>query len=137
LLDRRALVEQLELEERGLADQRLGARRVLHAGQLDQDLIRSLSRDRRLAHAKLVDAIADRLETLANRIVAQLPDTALEHHQPEAPGGPVLVAALERIELRHAGPRVIPRLRVGQLDQDRGVPLARDPLDGDTLALER
>jgi len=49
----------------------------------------------------------------------------------------VVVAPLERLELRDDGPGVVPGLRVRQLDLDRGGPVARDPLDGDALALER
>jgi len=69
LLDRRPFVEQSELEERRLADQRLGPRRVLHARQLDQDPLAALTGDRRLGYAELVDAVADRLQPLADRVV--------------------------------------------------------------------
>src|SRR5258706_104127 len=83
LVDRRPLVEELEFEQRGLADERLGAPRVLHARQLDQDLIRALPRDRGLAHAELIDAVANRLEPLTDGVVAQLADPAIVHHEAE------------------------------------------------------
>src|SRR5262249_18025873 len=137
LVDRCLLVEQLELEERGLANERLGARRVLHARQLDQDLIRALPGDGGLAPPELIDAVADRLEALTDRVVAQLADPTIAHHETEATGRLILIAHVERIELRHDGPGVVPRLRVRQLDRDRGIPFTRDPLDGDPLALER
>src|SRR5206468_2847719 len=86
LIDRRPLVEQLELEQRGLADEGLGARRVLDARQLDQDLIRALARDRGLAHTELIDAVADGLEPLTDGVVAQLAGAPLAHHEPEGSG---------------------------------------------------
>ena len=137
LIDRRPLVEQLELEQRGLADEGLGARRVLDARQLDQDLIRALARDRGLAHTELIDAVADGLEPLTDGVVAQLAGAPLAHHEPEGSGRLIVVAPLERLELRHDGPGVVPRLGAGELDPDRGIALARDALDGDALALER
>ena len=57
-----ALVDQLELEERGLADEGLGALGILHARELDEDAIVALLLDGRLGHAELVDAVADGLE---------------------------------------------------------------------------
>ena len=38
-------------------------------GQLHEDAIRSLPRDQRLGHAELVDAVADRLDGLRDRVV--------------------------------------------------------------------
>ena len=119
LVDRRPLVEELEFEQRGLADERLGAPRVLHARQLDQDLIRALPRDRGLAHAELIDTVANRLEPLTDGVVAQLADPAIVHHEAEPTRRLIVVTPLEGSELRHHGPGVVPRLRVGQLDQHR------------------
>ena len=72
LLDRGLLVEQPELQQRGLADERLGALGILHARQLDQDAIGALTGDGGLGHAELVHAVADGLHALADRVVAQL-----------------------------------------------------------------
>src|SRR4030095_6078830 len=90
-----------------------------------------------LTDAELIDAVADRLQPLPDRVVPQLIDPALAHHEPEASGRLVVVAPLARLELRDDGAGVAPGLRVRQLDLDRGGPVARDPLDGDALALER
>ena len=67
-----ALVDQLELEQRGLADEGLGPRRILHARELDQDAVLALLLDGRLGDAELVDAVADGLEPLAHRQVADV-----------------------------------------------------------------
>src|SRR5881296_1673643 len=69
--------------------------------------------------------------TMQSRAVARL------HGQPEAPGRLVLVAAIERLELVGHRERVVPRLRRGQLDDDRGQPLAGDAPGGDTAPLQR
>jgi len=61
---------ELELEERRLADQLLGALRILDAGQLDDDLVRALRLHRRFGDAELVDAVADDLERLVDDVVA-------------------------------------------------------------------
>ena len=137
VLDRHALVEQLEFQERGLADERLRPRRVLDARQLDQDPLAPLPRDRGLRDAELVDAIADRLQPLADRVVAQPVDHTLAHHELEAPRGLVLVAPLEVLQLGRRGQGVVPALRARQLDDHRRVALAREALDRDALALER
>src|SRR5436189_200865 len=67
----RGRVVQLELKGGRLADGRLRALGILQAGQLDEDPIGPLSRDRRLGHAELVDAVADRLHALPH---GQVPD---------------------------------------------------------------
>ena len=54
-------LQQLELEQRGLADQILGALHVLDTGQLDDDAVRALPLNDRLGHAELIDAVADHL----------------------------------------------------------------------------
>ena len=61
----RALLDQLQLEQRRRADDFLGARDVGDAGQLHQDLIgRALSGDDRLGDAQLVDPALDGLQRL-------------------------------------------------------------------------
>src|SRR6266481_2494377 len=62
-----ALVEEPELEVRGLADEGLGPLGILQAGQLDQDAILSLPRDGGLGHAELVHPVADGLHALPDR----------------------------------------------------------------------
>src|SRR5262249_1505899 len=120
-----------------LADERLGARGVLDPRQLDQDLIGALARDRGLADAELVDAVADGLKALPDGVVAQLGDAAIIHHEPESARRLIAIAPIERRELRQDGSGGVARLGARQLDPDRRVALARDPLDGDALALER
>ena len=59
-VERRAGQVVLEVEQhqlRGLADQLRGRRRVVHAGELDDDLILALLADLRLGHAELVDPV--------------------------------------------------------------------------------
>ena len=71
----RAVVDHLELELRGAADQVLDALEVvgLEAGQLDDD-VGALADDGRLGDGQLVDAVADGLDALAHGVVAQLVD---------------------------------------------------------------
>src|SRR3546814_9125424 len=52
------LVHEAEAHHRRLAEQRLQALRVVEAGNLDDDAVRTLALDRRLAGARLVDAPA-------------------------------------------------------------------------------
>src|SRR4029434_5431026 len=49
----------------------------------------------------------------------------------------VVVATLERLELRGHRERVVPRSGVRELHHERAVALTRDALGGDALALER
>src|SRR5947209_16533101 len=51
VLHRGALVEQLELQQRGLDDQRLAPLPILQAGQLDENTVLALTGDGRLGHA--------------------------------------------------------------------------------------
>ena len=70
---RRALLDDLQLEQAGRPDDLLRPVHVGDAGQLHQDLIAALSllRDARLGDAELVDAALDRLPRLDNRFFAQ------------------------------------------------------------------
>ena len=54
----------LELQERGRRDQVLDPRRVVYAGQLDEDAValQTLTLDDRFGHAELIDAVPDRLQ---------------------------------------------------------------------------
>ena len=65
---------------------------ILDPRQLDQDLVGALARDRGLGHAELIDAVADRLQPLADGVVAELLDLPLDHHEREATGRLVLIA---------------------------------------------
>ena len=67
-----ALVHQLELQQRGLADERLGPLRILDSGQLDQDVPLSLALDGGFRDPELVDAVADGLQRLVHREVADV-----------------------------------------------------------------
>ena len=62
-----SIVDQLELEHGGLADEGLRPRRILDARQLHQDAILALLLDRRLRHAELVDAVPDDLRAPGRR----------------------------------------------------------------------
>ena len=75
LVRERPLLDLLQLELRGRADDFLRAVDVGHAGQLHQDLIGgAVARDDRLGDAELVDAALDRLQRLVDRVLAQLDD---------------------------------------------------------------
>src|SRR5947207_15342446 len=54
ILHRRPLIEQLELEQRRLADQGLGPFGILDTRQLDQDAVLALTGDGRLGYAELI-----------------------------------------------------------------------------------
>jgi hypothetical protein len=71
VLRRRAGFDQLELEDRGLADDVLRARHVADAWHLDEDFLARLTGDARLGHAELVDAAIDRLQRLLDRLLAE------------------------------------------------------------------
>ena len=62
------VVNQLEFEHRGFADQFLGALGVLDAGELHQDFVVTFFGDGGFAHAELIDSIADGLERLVHRV---------------------------------------------------------------------
>ena len=136
VLHRRPLIEQLELEQRRLADQGLGPFGILNTRQLDQDAVLALTGDGRLGHAELIHAIADRLDALAHGEIGQPLDLGIGEHELEGPGGRVLVAAQEPSELVRRGQRVVPVLGRGELDGDRGTALAGDAGNADALALE-
>src|SRR5436309_13248314 len=84
---------------------------LFRSRQLDQDPLGPLPRDGGFRHAELVDAVADRLEPLADRVVAEPADHALAHDELEAARGLVLVAPLEVPELGGRGQGVVPALR--------------------------
>src|SRR5207245_7018192 len=94
-------------------------------------------RDGGLRDAELVDAVADRLQPLADRVVAEPAHDALAHHELEPPRPLVLVAPLEVLQLGGRGQGVVPALRARELDHHRRVALARDTLDRDAFTLER
>src|SRR5450756_420529 len=64
-----AVVHELQLEEARRADDLLDAARVVHAGDLDDDAVGSLPLDDGLGDTEGVDAVADRLDGLARRLV--------------------------------------------------------------------
>ena len=75
LVRERALLDLLQLELRGRADDFLRAVDVGHARQLHQDLIGgAVARDDRLGDAQLVDAALDGLQRLVDGVLAQLDD---------------------------------------------------------------
>jgi hypothetical protein len=62
----------VELELRGLPDQRRGARRIVLACELDRDLVARLLPDDRLRHAELVDAAANDRDRARHVVARQL-----------------------------------------------------------------
>ena len=122
---------QLELEERRLADQLLGALRVLDAGQLDDDLVRALRLHRRLGDAELVDPVADDLERLVDDVVADALRLALIEGQDQVGLGVLARRHGETREaLLHEVDDLLALLLVGETDAD-GTPLTlrRDRAD--------
>src|SRR5256885_6442432 len=100
-------------------------------------LKKKIPRDGGLRDAELVDAVADRLQPLAARVVPEPAHHALAHHELEPARRLVLVAPAEVLPLGGRGQRVVPALRTRELDDHRRVALARDTLDRDAFALER
>src|SRR5437879_3185147 len=70
VLDRHALVNQLKAQLGGAAQQRLDMLGIVDAGQLDEDAILPLALDRRLLGAGLVNAAADDLDRLLDRLAS-------------------------------------------------------------------
>ncbi len=67
----RALLDELQLEHAGRADDLLRAVDVGYAGQLDEDLVGALLRDARFGDAKLIDAPLDGLPRLHDSFLAK------------------------------------------------------------------
>src|SRR5690606_23880694 len=67
----RLVVDDSELKPRSAADQRLGSLDILHARQLHHHAIIALADDGGLRDPELIDAVADDLDALIERI---LPD---------------------------------------------------------------
>ena len=68
----RLLVDHADLERRGAAEDLLGARHVLHAGQLHDDAVGALLLDHRLGDAEFVDPVVQRGDVLLQRAVLDL-----------------------------------------------------------------
>jgi hypothetical protein len=66
-----AFVHQAHLERGGAADDGLGLRRVLHAGQLHDDAVEALLLDHRFGHAEFVDPVVQRRHVLLERRVLE------------------------------------------------------------------
>ena len=114
LVRERALLDQLQLELRGRADDLLGAVHVGHAGQLHQDLVGgAVARHDRLGDAQLVDAALDRLQRLVHRVVAQLvDDVRLER---------------EGVACRRSATAVVVDVDLGQRVAERRILVGRTP----------
>ena len=63
------VVDHADFERRGAAEDVLGLRRVLHAGQLHHDAVGALLLDHRLGDAELVDAVVQGGDVLLERAV--------------------------------------------------------------------
>ena len=68
----RLLVDHADLECRRAAEDLLGARDVLDAGQLNDDAVGALLLDHRLGHPELVDAVMQSRDVLPERAVLDL-----------------------------------------------------------------
>ena len=96
----RSLLDNLQLEERRVADDFLGARHVGHARELHQNLVgRSLAGDDRLGDAQLVDAALNRLQRLVHSLFAKLRRDVRPHRVGLAAAG-ARGPAEDRIHLR-------------------------------------
>ena len=123
------VVDQLELEHAGLADQLLGALGVLDTGKLHQNLVVALLGDRGLANSELVDSIADGLERLLHRIAPHL----IQLHRPVGHlVGRSGVTRVGRKPDHHVGKKLAreieksgPLVRAGQGHQQRAYPKDR------------
>ena len=132
-----ALVHHLELEQRGLADEGLGARRILHARELHQDAVLALLLDGRLGDAELVDAVADGLEPLAHRQIADVLGLARLERQHHAAGGLIGFLPVEGgQDLVGRLHRRVPALRRGELEDELGGAAPLDPRDADAALLQ-
>src|SRR5664279_5532498 len=110
-----AVIHELELEEARRPDDLLDAARVVHARNLDHDAVGALPLDDGLGDAEGVDAIADRLDGLARRLVLD-----------RDPLG-VLVGDLPLAPALVDGPRVRRKNRRDEILELRGVRLIVDP----------
>jgi hypothetical protein len=80
------ILDQAELEESGVLDQPLDALRILDARQLNHDAVaaQTLAHDRGLGDAELVDAVANRLQSLVDRLFLDLAEIARRHIEQQA-----------------------------------------------------
>ena len=90
LLEAVGLVDELELQQRGLADELARAGLVADPGELDEDAVGPLLEDRGLGDAELVDAVADGLETLVDRVGADPVGLGGAHLHADLAGGVLL-----------------------------------------------
>ena len=135
LVHERALLDQLELEQRRGADDLLGPVDVGHAGQLHQDLVvAAVAGDHRLGHAELVDPALDGLQRLVHRLLAELVDD----HRLQAEGvvGPRLRPVVGEVDVdqRLAELRVLRRRHPG--DAELAAAGHGHPADGDVLGAQ-
>src|SRR6266542_708731 len=130
------VVDQLELEERGLADEGLRPLGVLDARELDQDAVVSLLHDGGLGHPELVHAVADRLQPLPHGEAAERRDLFRPERQHHAAGRLIGLLHLEAALVAEHALRVIPGLRRGQLHDELGAAPALDAAHADALLLQ-
>jgi hypothetical protein len=67
-LKRLGAIGDLELQERGFGDDRLGAFRIIDAGQLDHESVSADLLHHRLGDAELIDALTDHLQGAIERL---------------------------------------------------------------------
>ena len=94
------VVDEARFERRRAADDVLRLRRVLHAGQLDDDAIGALLLDDGLRHAELVDAVVQGADVLLQRVVLDRLDRRGPERGDESRGG--TVPDRRDLHVRHA-----------------------------------
>jgi hypothetical protein len=71
LFDVGRIVDQFEFEQRGFAYDFLRPLRILNSWKLHENVLLSFALNNRLAHAELVDTIADGFEGLIHGVITQ------------------------------------------------------------------
>ena len=134
-----AVLDQLQLEEAGRADDLLRPLHVLDAGQLHEDLVagHAVGGDDGLGDAELVDAALDGLQGLPHRLLAKLALDARQHAEGVAAGAvaPPVVAHLQ--EVVGDAPELLVAVGGDALDPNlrRGGGAGREQLDADEARL--
>src|SRR5581483_10271087 len=136
VFDAVAIIDQLEFEQSRLLDELLRLFGILNAGQLDENFLLPLALDDRLADAELIDAVANRLERLLDRLVAQRAQLFLRERKNHVGGS----AGNLRVDHREVGKlallQVADLVRAGRRRPDPDLsPLPHCLRDGDIFFL--
>src|SRR5262249_24762482 len=71
LFDVRGIIDKLEFQQSGLTDDLLRTLGILNPRKLDNNIFLAFPLNNRLAHAELVDSVANRLQRLIDGIITQ------------------------------------------------------------------